>query len=903
MNTSADIGNGASGTQPRPPGQTQANPGDPQAIHMTMPEHTPESATNMRGDPQERVEALLNRLMVRLDENDRQYNQALDVLYNGLNTISEQAGANESSIPAGPAAPLDRVRDQASSLAAQVQDASAAHRVRQTASLQDIEKRLERYAGRHEGGLSTGAGAGPDEKFADLAKQLDSSLAVHAPGSDFDMLARRMDDLGRHFDAALAAKDDSGTLRTIEALLKEITTAFANAKQHFSRIEAIEGHVLSLMNWAKSANAPGKDGDTEQRPDAMNDTLDSLAAHIESSPGSRDGVGNAFREAGASAPPQAGGAPHGGEEYAEVFINKGPESQSGYQSTPAVPGQPGITQTGAGDATARGRQNDSVEPSFDADNDWVASARRAAAATAAQAPPPGPDPSRRARANVLPNETTPYSPPRSKRPRAAFVAAAVCLLLISAGILLMRLQDRPDVAAIGTFQKGAPMPPVSAPETPADAGQRSSLPDAKKQHSERLLTGQPEASGRQRAAPLAIPPPAPAPAAKPLAPAPVRKAQFSVPPQQSVSTATILASLTQKADPEQLSGVQMSITPPSLVPNAAFTQQPNPLPQPKRMRTPDKTNHQAGVKTSVPDSAPASESTLPMPSRQAAMPPARIGPQSLRMAAARGNPAAQTEVASRFAKGTGVDKNLKKAAEWYGRAAAQSFAPAQYRLGALHERGLGVKKDIALARTWYRRAAEQGNIRAMHNLAVLYTRTDAKGQDYTSAKNWFHEAARHGLADSQFNLGILYESGLGATKNAAEAYKWFTLAARQGDTEAVKRRELVRVKLSARSLSAVERTLKLWTPAKVNQAANKTGQPRGGWQTARAKEPASAPGPQLIAQAQYLLNKLGYDAGLPDGKLGPKTVAAIHKFEARSGGAKSGRVTPTLLRKLEAKSG
>ena len=188
----------------------------------------------------------------------------------------------------------------------------------------------------------------------------------------------------------------------------------------------------------------------------------------------------------------------------------------------------------------------------------------------------------------------------------------------------------------------------------------------------------------------------------------------------------------------------------------------------------------------------------------------------------------------------------------------------------------------------------------MHNLAVLYTRTGGKSPDYTTAKNWFHEAARHGLADSQFNLGILYESGLGARKNAAEAYKWFTLAARQGDAEARKRRELLRPELPARSLSAVKQTLKRWKPAKVKQAANKTGQPRGGWQNAKAPNAASVSGTQLIVQAQYLLNKLGYDAGAPDGKLGAKTIAAIRRFEARTGASESGKVTPALLQRLEA---
>ena len=72
--------------------------------------------------------------------------------------------------------------------------------------------------------------------------------------------------------------------------------------------------------------------------------------------------------------------------------------------------------------------------------------------------------------------------------------------------------------------------------------------------------------------------------------------------------------------------------------------------------------------------------------------PMTIGPASLRQAALRGDPAAQLEVASRFAAGQGVERDLLQAFHWYGRAAAQGSAVAQYRFGALYERGLGTAR-------------------------------------------------------------------------------------------------------------------------------------------------------------------------------------------------------------------
>lgn len=339
---------------------------------------------------------------------------------------------------------------------------------------------------------------------------------------------------------------------------------------------------------------------------------------------------------------------------------------------------------------------------------------------------------------------------------------------------------------------------------------------------------------------------------------------------------------------------------PALVPPAPTAPRQALMPLPKRIPAQEAAPKPGPANTGPVDSARANEITPTASSKHAGIPPALIGPFSLRNAAARGNPAAQVEIASRYAKGTGVSKNLKKAAEWFHRAAAQGFAPGQYRLAALYERGQGVKKDDGMARTWYRRAAELGNVRAMHNLAVLYTRNKTRGPDYASAKNWFQEAARRGLADSQFNLGILYESGLGARKNTAEAYKWFTLAARQGDAEAGKRRKALRTRIPAKSLAAAEKIIRSWKPAAVKDEANKSGAPRGGWHNAKFNKGLNASDPALVARAQFLLNKIGYDAGVPDGKLGPQTIAAIRKFEGRQGISQTGKVNQSLLKRLSA---
>ncbi|MEQ1696108.1 MAG: hypothetical protein ABL901_09755 [Hyphomicrobiaceae bacterium] len=219
------------------------------------------------------------------------------------------------------------------------------------------------------------------------------------------------------------------------------------------------------------------------------------------------------------------------------------------------------------------------------------------------------------------------------------------------------------------------------------------------------------------------------------------------------------------------------------------------------------------------------------------LPPATVGPLSLRLAAAQGDMSAEFEVASRLAEGKGTDQNLKEAVRWYQRSATQGFAQAQYRLGTFYERGLGMKVDVARARSWYQRAADQGNVKAMHNLAVLAAGRSAESPDYNTAVRWFTQAAGYGLPDSQFNLAVLTESGLGVEKDMVQAAMWFTIAARSGDKEAMRRRDLMKTKLDATSLAAADHLVKTWQQLVPEKMANDPRAAGEAWKTRQAASP------------------------------------------------------------------
>jgi localization factor PodJL len=202
---------------------------------------------------------------------------------------------------------------------------------------------------------------------------------------------------------------------------------------------------------------------------------------------------------------------------------------------------------------------------------------------------------------------------------------------------------------------------------------------------------------------------------------------------------------------------------------------------------------------------------------------------TLRAAAAKGDPAAQYEIAQRYAEGHGVPLNLAEAADWFERAAKQGLAPAQFRLGGFYEKGFGVKKDLEAARRLYTAAAEAGNAKAMHNLAVLYAEGIDGKPDYQNAAKWFRKAADYGLTDSQYNLGILFGRGIGMEPNLAEAYKWFTLAARDGDKESAAKRDDVGGRMDQKSLAAAKAAAQAWTAMEQPEAATQAAVPPGGW--------------------------------------------------------------------------
>jgi localization factor PodJL len=281
--------------------------------------------------------------------------------------------------------------------------------------------------------------------------------------------------------------------------------------------------------------------------------------------------------------------------------------------------------------------------------------------------------------------------------------------------------------------------------------------------------------------------------------------------------------------------------------------------------------------------------------------PIGIEPASLVDAATAGDANALFEIGARFTDGRGVQADPAEAAKWYRLAADRGLPPAQYRLGNLLEKGTGIERNLDEAMTYYRQAAEAGNASAMHNLAVLYASGAAGQPDYAAAVEWFRNAADLGVADSQFNLAILYARGNGAAQDLEESYKWFGVAAKGGDTDAAAKRDEVAKAMRKEQLDSARGKLDTWAAKPLDPQANAVNLPEE-WASGAKLTTASVDMTKAIRNIQAILNKNGFDAGTPDGKMGQKTTAAIKAFQSSIGQEPSGKVNDALVRELLARN-
>jgi len=302
---------------------------------------------------------------------------------------------------------------------------------------------------------------------------------------------------------------------------------------------------------------------------------------------------------------------------------------------------------------------------------------------------------------------------------------------------------------------------------------------------------------------------------------------------------------------------------------------------------------------------------LPVETPAAMTPPApqaeaRDAADQLLARATDGDPAAQYELALRFAEGRGVAKDYARAAAWFREAAINGVAAAQYDLGLLYDSGLGLARDPIEAVIWYQSAADQNEPVAQLRLGTIYLAGDIVPRNPSEAVRWLRRAAEQGVAEAQAMLAARYETGDGVAASSSSAYGWFSLAAAAGLAEAQRAKARLAKTLAPEALSEAETRAARLAAQLPQHLTAASRQDRDGLLLASANPAAAAPAASgavsrgMIGEIQRLLAGSGYDAGPADGFLGEQTTQAIRRYQQDVGLPVDGAAGLALLNRLRA---
>jgi len=151
------------------------------------------------------------------------------------------------------------------------------------------------------------------------------------------------------------------------------------------------------------------------------------------------------------------------------------------------------------------------------------------------------------------------------------------------------------------------------------------------------------------------------------------------------------------------------------------------------------------------------------------------------------DPALMVRYGDRFRTGQGAPRDLNLAVHWYRLAAERGHPGGQYNLALMYDIGLGVVQDPARAVHWYRQAALQGDVHAQHHLGQMLLDGRGTGRDPRQGVDWLEAAARQGHAEVFPLVAEAYARGTGVAPDPVAAYRWYWLAAERGDGAARQR--------------------------------------------------------------------------------------------------------------------
>jgi TPR repeat protein len=152
----------------------------------------------------------------------------------------------------------------------------------------------------------------------------------------------------------------------------------------------------------------------------------------------------------------------------------------------------------------------------------------------------------------------------------------------------------------------------------------------------------------------------------------------------------------------------------------------------------------------------------------------------------RDTPAAERQVADRYANDDSSVYDMGQALIWYERAAKQRDLQAELALGNFYITS-HTPGDIQRALSWYGKASAQHSVAADYNIGQIYYRGVGIQQNLKEAHKWLLRAAERGYRPAQYDLAEMYYQGVGVPQDWIKSYAWLEVSAAAENNPAAQR--------------------------------------------------------------------------------------------------------------------
>jgi len=177
-----------------------------------------------------------------------------------------------------------------------------------------------------------------------------------------------------------------------------------------------------------------------------------------------------------------------------------------------------------------------------------------------------------------------------------------------------------------------------------------------------------------------------------------------------------------------------------------------------------------------------------------------------------GDAAAANALGVLYADGLAVERDYRKAAQWYEQAARKGHREAMFNLGFLYYRGAdGLRADWHKAARWLTRAADIGHAYAAALVGPLYGQGKGVAPNPSKAKTYCLQGAEAGIASALYDVAMMLAAER-STESLIGAYTWFAIAADRGYPGAALKRAIVGKSLTDGEIARAEAAAESWRP-------------------------------------------------------------------------------------------